>query len=57
MKYYGIYAHNIDKKFEEVDRNTWAKAVEHSFEKNPKICPNCSAYMIKDIFWGGLPLP
>ena len=38
LRYYGIYAHNIDKKLEEIDRSTWAKAIEHSFEKNPEIC-------------------
>ncbi len=31
LRYYGIYAHSIDKKFEEIDGNIWAKAVEHSF--------------------------
>lgn len=60
LRYYGIYAHNIDRKLEEVDRSTWAKAVEHSFactrkgEKNPEICPNCSAFIIRDgffLFW------
>ena len=54
LRYYGIYAHNIDRKFEEVNRNTWAKAVEHSFEKNPEMCPNCSAYMIRDVVFSFL---
>lgn len=54
LRYYGIYAHNIDRKLEEVDRNTWAKAVEHSFEKNPEICPNCSAFMIRDVVFSYL---
>lgn len=26
LRYYGIYAHNIDKKLEEVDRNTRGSA-------------------------------
>jgi hypothetical protein len=32
-----------------IDRNTWAKAIEHSFEKNPEVCPECSTYMIRDV--------
>ena len=51
LRYYGIYAHNIDKKLEEIDRNTWAKVVEHSFEKNSEICPECSSFMIKDVIF------
>ncbi len=51
LRYYGLYAHNIDKKLEEVDRNTWSKAVEHSFEKNPEICPHCSTFMIRDVIF------
>ncbi len=54
LRYYGIYAHNIDKKLEEVDRSAWAKAVEHSFEKNPEICPHCSTFMIREVVFSFL---
>lgn len=49
LRYYGIYAHNIEKKLNEIDRKTWVKAIEHSFEKNPEVCPECSSVMIRDI--------
>ncbi len=49
LRYYGIYTHNIDKRLEEIDRSTWVKAVEHSFEKNPEKCPECSTFMLVDV--------
>ena len=48
IRYYGLYAHGIKDKLAEIDRRTWAKAIEHSFLKNPEICPECSALMRKD---------
>lgn len=39
VRYYGIYSHGVDKELKEIEKNTWAKVVEHSFEKNPEICP------------------
>jgi len=54
LRYYGIYAYNIDKNLEEIDRSIWAKAVEHSFEKNPEICPECSTFMVRDVVFSFL---
>ena len=48
IRYYGIYTNGIKDKLAEIDRKTWAKAIEHSFQKNPEICPDCLALMIKD---------
>jgi hypothetical protein len=48
IRYYGIYTHGIKGKLAEIDRRTWAKAIEYSFKKNPEICPDCLALMIKD---------
>jgi hypothetical protein len=33
LRYYGIYAHNVEKKLDQIEKCTWAKAIEHSFEK------------------------
>ena len=35
-------------KLAEIDRRTWARAIEHSFLKNPEICPKCSTAMRKE---------
>lgn len=43
------YAHNIDKKLEEIDRRSWTKVVENSFEANPEICPECLTFVIRDV--------
>ena len=48
IRYYGLYARGIKDKLAEIDRRTWAKAIEHSFLKNPENCPKCSALMRKD---------
>ncbi len=43
IRYYGIYAHGISKKLERLQRKTWAKAIQSSFDKNPELCPDCGA--------------
>jgi len=48
IRYYGLYAHGIKDKLAEIDRRTWARAIEHSFLKNPEICPRCSTAMRKE---------
>ena len=48
IRYYGLYSHGIKDKLAEIDRRTWARAIEHSFLKNPEICPQCSAVMRKE---------
>ena len=47
IRYYGLYTHGIKDKLAEIDRKTWAKAIEHSFQKKPEICPDCMTLMIK----------
>jgi hypothetical protein len=49
LRYYGIYACNIEKKLNQLEKCSWAKAIEHSFEKNPEKCPKCSSDMTKDV--------
>ena len=49
IRYYGIYFHNIEEKLKDIDRATWARAVEHSFEHKPEECPRCSSLMIKEV--------
>jgi hypothetical protein len=51
LRYYGIYANNINKKLEDIEGYTWAKAIEHSFENKPEVCPECSSIMVKDIVY------
>jgi len=46
IRYYGIYAHGIKNKLDQITRKTWAKAIESSFDANPKFCPDCGAEMI-----------
>jgi hypothetical protein len=48
IRYYGIYATNIEKKLDAIDQCTWAKAIEHSFGKDPEVCPECSLPMLRD---------
>jgi hypothetical protein len=48
IRYYGIYSGNIEKKLDMIDRCTWAKAVEHSFNKDPVKCPECTCSMKLD---------
>jgi hypothetical protein len=33
LRYYGIYAKNVQKKLDQLEKKTWAKAIEHSFNK------------------------
>ena len=47
IRYYGIYAHGIKNKLEQITRKTWAAAIQSSFDKNPEICPDCGAEMIE----------
>ena len=54
IRYYGIYTHGIKEKLAEIDRKTWAKAIEKSFNANPEICPDCMALMIKDTVYSFL---
>ena len=50
IRYYGLYTHGIKEKMTEIDKKTWAKAIEKSFNTNPEICPDCMALMINDGF-------
>ncbi|MBN2161239.1 MAG: transposase [Spirochaetes bacterium] len=47
IRYYGIYAHGIAKKLDQIKRKTWAAAIQNSFDTNPEICPDCGAEMIE----------
>ncbi|TFH38590.1 MAG: IS91 family transposase [Chrysiogenales bacterium] len=49
IRYYGIYAHGIKYKLDRITRNTWAKAIQSSFDTNPKLCPDCGAQMIESV--------
>ncbi len=49
IRYYGIYAHGIKHKLDQITRKTWAHAIEHSFDTNPEICPDCGAYMAESV--------
>jgi len=51
IRYYGIYASNVDNKLKEIKRDTWAMAVENSFESKPELCPECGTAMIKDVVY------
>ncbi len=48
LRYYGIYAHNVHKKLDQIEKNSWAKAIEHSFNKQPEKCPECNGQMQLD---------
>jgi hypothetical protein len=54
IRYYGIYTHGLKNKLTEIDRKTWNKAIEKSFNTNPEICPDCMALMIKDTVYSFL---
>lgn len=41
IRYYGLYAHGIEEKLRSIDIKTWAKGIEHSFQVNPEVCPDC----------------
>ena len=45
IRYYGIYAHKAGEKMKIINKKTWAAAIEHSFNKNPEICPKCGRAM------------
>jgi hypothetical protein len=47
IRYYGIYAHGIMKKLDQIKRKTWAKAIENSFDIDPELCPDCGTKMIE----------
>ena len=47
IRYYGIYAHRVGEKLKLITRKTWTAAIEHSFYKNPELCPDCGAEMIE----------
>jgi hypothetical protein len=49
IRYYGIYAHGIGKKLDQMTRRTWARAIESSFDKNPEKCPDCGTDMIESV--------
>ncbi len=51
IRYYGIYAHGIKNKLDQITRKTWAKAIESSFDTNPEICPDCGAEMIESVVY------
>jgi len=46
IRYYGIYAHGIKHKLDQITRKTWARAIENSFDTNPELCPDCGAEMV-----------
>ena len=54
IRYYGIYAHGIEEKLRLIDKKTWAKGIEHSFQKNPEVCPDCLTFMVKDTVYSFL---
>lgn len=54
IRYYGIYTHNIEKKITDMQNSTWKQAIEHSFQKDPEKCPECSTFMIKDVVFSFL---
>lgn len=51
LRYYGIYAHHIQKKLDEIEYAPWAKAVEYCFDRNPVQCPRCTTVMVRDIVY------
>jgi len=54
IRYYGIYAHGIEEKLRLIDKKTWAKGIEHSFQTNPEVCPDCLTFMVKDTVYSFL---
>jgi hypothetical protein len=47
IRYYGIYAHGVGNKLNRIQKKTWAKAIQSSFDKNPELCPDCGSEMIE----------
>jgi hypothetical protein len=47
IRYYGVYAHGVGKKLDQITRKTWAKAIQSSFDTNPEVCPDCGAIMVE----------
>ncbi len=54
IRYYGIYARDIEKKLKEIDRKTWALAIQNSFEKAPEECPECFSLMMQETIFSFL---
>jgi predicted RNA-binding Zn-ribbon protein involved in translation (DUF1610 family) len=54
LRYYGIYAHNVQKKLDQIEKNSWAKAIEHSFNKQPEKCPECNQQILHDTVFSSL---
>ncbi len=51
IRYYGIYAHSIEKKLQLIRKKTWAYAIEHCFQKDPERCPQCGTTMRETIIY------
>ncbi|MGL4369620.1 MAG: IS91 family transposase, partial [Spirochaetota bacterium] len=49
IRYYGIYANGVRQKMETPARGTWKKAVEHSFNTRPEVCPRCGSCMERHV--------
>jgi hypothetical protein len=47
IRWYGLYANGIREKIKRIEKKTWAIAIQHSFEKNPEICPKCNNTMAR----------
>jgi hypothetical protein len=47
IRWYGLYANRIRGKLQKIEKKTWAIAVQHSYEKNPEICPKCNTAMVQ----------
>jgi hypothetical protein len=54
IRYYGIYANDIEDRLRIIQQRTWAMAIEHSFNKDPEICPDCSHDMAADTVYSSL---
>jgi hypothetical protein len=62
IRYYGIYAKDIEHKLRIIQQRTWKMAIEHSFNENPEICldcarhkcPDCSHDMVADTVYSSL---
>jgi hypothetical protein len=54
LRYYGIYANNVQKKLDQIEKNSWPKAIEHSFNKQPEKCPECNQQMLHDTVFSSL---
>ncbi len=38
----------------EIDRKTWALAIQNSFDKAPEECPECTTFMLPDTIFSFL---